>query len=218
MAKYKCRKCGSEFISYNPLVIFRVCDRCLREKEQFKLIKNNLKDNEAENKQNKNEFIGCATIIALCIGVWGYYKGCSIVSYWDKIYVRNNLKTYSRDNFDLKEGGFEIVKFNESRMLDVEIPVFDKKTGEEKSITINVPLYAIWTKEISGETADGKKIVTVYEQPVINDGYNYIKPGDAIIEGSKEYNQIIEQAKLKQRYSVELKNMTFDKSKIQDKK
>lgn len=219
MAKYKCRKCGSEFISYNPLVIFRVCDRCLREKEQFKIIKNKLKGDETENKQNTNGFIGCATIIVLCIGVWVYYRGCAIISYWDKIYVKNNVKTYSTANFDLQKGGSEIIKFDESEMLDIEMPIYNKATGEEKIITLKVPLYIIWTKEISRMTLDGKKIVTAYEQPVINSGYNFIKPSNAIIENSKEYNQIIGQTKyIYSRVKSDFKNYTFDKNKIQKHK
>lgn len=219
MAKYTCRKCGSEFISYRPFVVLPVCERCNREKEQLKVLKGKSKDEDAEYEKNKNAVFGLVSIIVICIGVWGYYKGCATISYWDKIYVNNNLKTYSRANFDLKEGGSEIVKFDEKDMLNVELPAYNKTTGEEKSITLQVPLYKMWTKEISKENLDGKKIITAYEQPVINDGFNYIKPSDVIIEDSKEYNQLIEKLKIKYAFNNgEFKNWTFEKNNVNKNK
>ncbi len=217
--KYKCKKCGAEFVSFRPLLLWPVCERCKREKEQSKDIKdisNKKQSSDAEYEQNKSAFFGFILLILIGLCIWGYYRGCAAISYWDKIYVKNNLKTYSDKDFNEKDGKVEIVKFDEKDMLNVQVPVYNKNTGEEKNITLQLPIYGLWTKEISRETLEGKKVITSYEQPVINDGYNYIKPQDAILMDTKEYNQLIEQAKNKYSYkNIEFKNWSF---KIIEKK
>ena len=212
MHEYKCRKCGCTFKKIDPLIILPVCDRCKREKEQLKVLKNGSSSNKKTTKEgDSNTFLGFIVLVAIIFVIWAILKGWGMLTYWDKIYVKNNLLTYDTIEFSNKPP--VKVKFDDTDRVECSVKVYNTQTGDNKNVILRLPLYKIWTREQSRKNLDGEKNIIGYRQPMVEEGKDFIKPSDAILEGSPVYNNIVENAKLlyrKENYK-DFINWTFEK-------
>ena len=208
---YKCRKCGAEFKSFH-VELLPVCERCKREKEEFKIAKNSSETSKTPDAPAKGNIVAVIGLIAICFFIWLVLKGWGALTYWDKIYVPDNFNTYSSTEFKTVEK----VKLDKDDQITKDITVYNKKTGEKKEITLQVPLYKIWTRKSSREKLDGKEEILSYKQPLINDGYDFIKPTDAIIEDTDAFNAVVQKAMIayKDAHINEFTDWTFNKDEI----
>lgn len=169
-------------------------------------------------KASNNSSSGCSTLIAFAIivGLCAYsFQWChSKISYWDEIYVRNWVKTYKNQDFSVKsKDDIDIVNFKDEDKFIISIPIFNKIDGREKTIDLKLPVYRITVNTNSKTNLDDVETVLSYEQPTINQGFHYIRPQDAILRDSKQFNDIVENEKIKYMKSNpdDRRNWTFKK-------
>lgn len=205
---YKCRKCGADFKSFHFLLL-PVCERCKREQAAFKDSKSN---KDSSNGGEPNTAVAVVVVVGIGFLIWVVLKGWGMMTYWDKVYVPDAVNTYSSQEFKSAEK----VEYSKDDRIVAEVTVYNIKTGDDKEIEISLPLHKIWTREVSREKLDGSKEIIAYKQPLINDGYDFIKPSDVVIEDSDGYKAIVQKASIVYRgeHATEFADWTFNKDEV----
>ena len=106
------------------------------------------------------------------------------------------------------------VKFNDDAKVSLDVTAYNILSGEEKNITLVLPIYKLWTREHKNDS----NVILRYQQPWLNDGEDYIKPTDAIIEDSPEFKAIIQETfqKYKKTNKKEFGNWSLNKNEIKN--
>jgi len=208
MANYTCKICNNTFVDEDPFLVEPICPNCKKEKTAAS-------DKIAAPKKTSETvetLLGFLIIFGVILLFWG---GCSgVFTYHDKIYVKNKLKTYDTEDFSpgRKNKYIDIVNFGKDDRASIEAFIYNKTTGEEKEISLTLPLYQLRAR---AETNDFDTIIR-YKQPVFNSGNSYIKATDAIVENSNEFTSTVNRAKLEyvRANAKEMKDWVFDKEEI----
>ena len=205
MSKYTCNICKNTFSDEDPFLVQPICPNCKKKQTSA-----SVKISTSKNKNNTFFAIIFYSAIFLIVFLsWGGCKG--LFTYHDKIFVKDKLKTYSTEDFapGAKNKNIDIVRFDTEDKVNTEILIYNKTTGEEKKISLKLPLYQIRTR---AEKNDFDTIIR-YKQPMLNSGNSYIKTTDAIFENSKEFNSAIDEAKLNyiKENTKEMKDWVFNK-------
>ncbi|MBN2077482.1 MAG: hypothetical protein JW838_00855 [Spirochaetes bacterium] len=186
----------------------------LEERYQKELLNQTIMNSNKKENIKKTES-KIAKVIAIMFGVLiSLYLLFEELEYLDEIYVYNNVKAYSNEDFNVKsQYDFQVLNFGEHEKATTVVTVYNKNTGDTKEVTLESSLYKLEAKKITKKLNDGKEIVVSYK---LRRWDKYIKPSDALINNTPEINRIVEQ--LKQQYkrenAIEFRDWTFNESEV----